>query len=102
MLLAKGVLLPTVHRYEESVRRLEGFGIRIRHSRDLRDVRGDLEIEATYSLRRRAPDEWSVTDYLTKRLQRRLPGFRVEVVSAEGRRVNGQTKLRNVRAGYEG
>lgn len=91
----------TVRSFERTVHRVEGFKIKIRHARDGRDVRGDFETTATYPYQRRARSEWSVSEFLTKRLQKHLPGFTVEVIDPSGNHVNGRTRLRNLRAAYE-
>ena len=92
--------MSTVKAFESAVFRTEGFRIRIRHGRDNRDVRSDHRLPATYRYERRARGQWTVTDFIQKRLQPTLPGYRVEVVTPRGRRVNGKTLLHNVRDEY--
>lgn len=89
--------MSTVKAFEAQVLHLEGFRIRIRHGRDNRDVRSDHRLPATYRYQRRARSDWTVTEYIQKRLSRTLPGYRVEVVTPNGRRVNGRTHLSRVR-----
>jgi hypothetical protein len=89
--------MSTVKIFEAQVLHLEGFRIRIRHGRDNRDVRSDHRLPATYRYQRRARSEWTVTEYIKKRLSPTLPGYQVEVVTPNGRRVNGKTHLSRVR-----
>lgn len=94
--------MSTVATFEDAVFALEGFRIRNRHGRDGRNVRSDRRLPSTYRFRRRARSDWTVTEYLDGRLARLLPGYRVEVINPQSRKVNGKTKLRSIRGAYDG
>lgn len=96
----RGCEVFTVQDFEKQVRDLEGFDIRIRHERDARDVRGDKEFTVSYSYVRAAKSDWSVAKFLQVRITPFIGGYSVEVVDPAGRRVNGRTKLRNLRIMY--
>lgn len=90
----------TVSTFENAVFALEGFRIRIRHGRDGRNVRSDRRLPSTYHYKRRARSDWTVADFLDGRLGKLLPGYRVEVIDPRSNKVNGKTKLRNIRNAF--
>lgn len=91
--------MPTIKNFQRQVRRIECFDVRVRHL-DGRDVRDDMRIRADYGYARAAAGNASVSEWRSRRAESVLPGFVVEVLSAQGKPVHGRTLLENVRAGY--
>lgn len=96
----RGVIVSTVGQFERAVFALEGFRIRILHDFGKGNVRSDHSLRATYRYVRKARSEWTVREFLDTRLSRLLPGYRVEVIAPNNKRVNGGTKLRTIRGRY--
>lgn len=77
-----------------------GFSVRIRHGRDLRDVRSDKDNVKQYGYKRALKHSKTVKDWREGRFARTYPGFAVEVLRAHGPVAHGRTLLGTVRDGY--
>jgi hypothetical protein len=89
----------TVEAVERRIYLVEGFPVTIRHP-DGRDVRGDRTRMPQYRFRRALADGSNVAAWKKGRFQPIYPGFEVDVLGADGRRVHGATLLGTLRAEY--
>ena len=81
---------------ERRISHVEGFPVTIRHP-DGRNVRGDRTRMPQYRFRRALSDGANVAAWKEGRFQPTYPGFEVDVLGADGRRVHGATLLGTVR-----
>ena len=84
---------------ERRIYLVEGFTVTIRHL-DGRNVRDDRTRMPQYRFRRALSDGANVAAWKEGRFQPTYPGFEVDVLGADGRRVHGATLLGTVRAEY--
>jgi hypothetical protein len=90
----------TIKQVENKIRRVEGFRVTIRHTRDGRDVRGDKTGVRQYNYERALKGAKNVREWRDGRFARTYPGFEVAVHRADGTVANGRTLLTTVRDGY--
>jgi hypothetical protein len=90
---------------EGQIYRLEGFRVAFRHEgparRPGRDVRSDRLDVPGYKNRRKMSDDFTVAAWIETRFAKQYPGFAVDVLGPDGGKVNGRTKLGNLRAKYD-
>ena len=91
--------MSTIANVERKIRRVEGFEVRILHLRGA-DVRGDRMGLPQYPFRHAAAEDFTVTNWKSKRFQPHFPGFQVSVLDGRKHSVQGNTKLSTVRASY--
>ncbi len=93
--------MTTVGGYQSKVRHVEGFDVRVSH-RDGRNVRDDMrDIGMQYVYDRQAKDEFTVKEFIRKRLKPVLnEGWRVAVLMGDGKAAHGGRKLASVRKSY--
>ena len=91
--------MPTVKRLEQSILKVEGFTVRIRHPGG-RDVRGDKAGLPSWPYVRRAKDKFSVARWRDVRFVRACPGYAVDVLRRDRSAAHGRTLLSTVRATY--
>ena len=85
---------------ERQIRKVEGFEVRILHGRDLRDVRSDKRGIPGYRYVRMMKHDATVLQWRKQRFGQSYPGYRVEVLRADGRVAHGAMLLGTVRDGY--
>ena len=88
--------MATVGAVERRIYLVEGFPVTIRHL-DGRNVRDDLTRMPQYRFRRALSEGSNVTAWKRGRFQPTYPGFEVDVLGADGRRVHGATQLGTLR-----
>ena len=88
--------MATVGAVERRINLVEGFPVTIRHL-DGRNVRDDRTRMPQYPFRRAAADGSNVAAWKAGRFQRTYPGFDVDVLGGDGRRVHGATLLGTLR-----
>ena len=89
--------MQTVKSFENLVKDVEGFNVRV--CREGRKVRGDKKVNLSYTYRRCAPDNSTVSQFIGCRAQLDDDMY-VEVLNNEGQKVHGRTKLNTVRKSY--
>jgi hypothetical protein len=89
----------TVRAVQRRIEVVEGFRVTIRHL-DGRNVRDDRMRMPMYPLRRAVPDRWNVAQWKEARFLPTYPGFDVDVLGADDRRVHGGTLLGSLRREY--
>jgi hypothetical protein len=92
--------MATVGAVERRIYHVEGFPVTIRHL-DGRNVRDDRTRMPQYRFRRAAADGSNVAAWKKGRFQPTYPGFDVDVLGADGRRVHGATLLGTLRREFE-
>ena len=92
--------MTTIGGYQSKVRRVEGFEIRVTYRG--RDVRDDMrDIGKQYLYDRQAKDDFTVKDFVGKRLKAVLKeGWNVDVLMGNGKAAHGARKLASVRKSY--
>jgi hypothetical protein len=93
--------MPLVKNVEKKIRSIEGFQVVIRGT-DGHDVKGNRKGMPQYGYERAAKDDMTVENWRRKRFHRAYPGFRVDVITADGRPAVGNTKLSTIRQSYSG
>ncbi len=91
--------MATVRSVERRIFNTEGFRVVVRHP-DGRDVRGDRERLPPYPFTRAMKNSSNVKTWKERRFESVYPGFDVDVVGADGRRMHGGTLLGTVRDEY--
>lgn len=81
---------------ERQIETVEGFPVVVRHPNG-RDVRSDKAKLPTYPYRRARKELTTVREWKDERFNNVLPGFSIEVLDQEGKRVHGRTLLRTIR-----
>ena len=90
-----------VHREEDQRdRRLRGEFDPARGTAKRRDVRGDKKNMPSYSYRRKAAGNQTVAAWIESRFDKNFPGYKVEVLDGDGKKVHGKTLLSTVRDTY--
>ena len=92
--------MATVGAVEKRIYRVEGFPITIRHL-DGRNVRDDRMHMPPYRFRRALADGSNVAAWKQGRFQPTYPGFEVDVLGRDGRRVHGATLLGTLRREFD-
>ena len=91
--------MSTVRTVERRIFQVEGFRVAILHP-DGRNVRGDRERLPPYPQMRAMANRSNVKQWKERRFESVYPGFDVDVIGRDGRRVHGGTLLETVRAEY--
>ena len=92
--------MPTIGSIERRIQRVEGFMVSLLYP-DGTNIRSDQQgFRHNYNYERAASDDMTVSQWRATRLQSVYPGYRVEVLFANGQIANGNTKLGSVRATY--
>jgi hypothetical protein len=86
---------------EKAIFKSEGFNVTIRHL-DGADVRSDKKVNvAAYKKpQKMAKNSYSVNEWKVNRFNKQYPQFTVDVLTADGRKAGGNTKLSTVRDTY--
>lgn len=64
-------------------------------------VRGDEQEEVEdYDFKNAAIENWSISEFLRKRIERRIGGRKVTVIQGDGEMPHGRVILRTLRASY--
>jgi hypothetical protein len=92
--------VPTVRAVQRKIESVEGFPVVILHP-DGRNVRDDRMHLPSYPFRRAMSDRSTVRAWKEGRFRERYPGFDVDVVGRDGRRIHGGTLLGTVRDEHE-
>lgn len=90
--------MPRCGYIEGKIFEVEGFDVTIRYNDN--DVRSDKQLPVTYGYSKRAPEDWTVSEWIENRFKTTFPGYTVDVLLANGTTVPGNTRLKNVRASY--
>lgn len=91
--------MATIEQVEKRIFEVEGFTVRIRHTRDRRDVRSDKSNVKQYGYKRALKHSKTVKDWREGRFARSYPGFEVDALRADRRVAHGGTLLGTVRDG---
>ena len=89
--------MPLVKNIEKRIYNIEGFEVNILYNG--KNVRGDASLPTQYYAERMTRNSFSVSDFCEK-FQNQYPGYNVEVLTADGKKAPGQTKLSTVRDTY--
>ena len=89
--------MPLVKNIEKRIFNIEGFEVNILYNG--KNVRGDASLPTQYYAERMTRNSFSVSDFREK-FQNQYPGYSIEVLRADGKKVSGQTKLSTVRDTY--
>ena len=96
--------MPKLEFTEKKISVIEGFAVRVLHSgpgtAKGRDVRGDKKNMPSYSYRRKAAGNQTVAAWIESRFDKNFPGYKVEVLDGDGKKVHGKTLLSTVRDTY--
>jgi hypothetical protein len=90
----------TIRSIERQIYRIEGFRVRILHGRDGRDVRGDKGGVPGFTYARAMKNDANVVQWRRQRFDRKYPGYKVEVLRADGLAAHGGTLLGTLRRAY--
>lgn len=93
-----GDKMPKIQTVEKKIFEIEL--VNVKFIKDGQDVRGDKIIPTQYNFDRMLKNSASVKDLITKRLQKKFPGYDFEVLKQDGSPASGQTKLSTVRDTY--
>jgi hypothetical protein len=89
----------------ESVALTEGFGIRVSKWEDFDNWPKPDEwpeyLEPEYPYKRPAPGTWTVAEWTARRFDRRYPGYEVEVMGPDGKRVRRNLQVSTLRKRWE-
>lgn len=89
----------TIKGLETKIAKVEGFRVQVRYETG-RDVRSDRGSLPGYPYERMLKNSANVKEWIDNRFKANYPGFDVHVLSEEGKRVHGRTKLSTVRDTY--
>jgi hypothetical protein len=89
-----------IRNLERKIKSIEGFEVNFLHP-DGRDVNGNKDIGGSYSYEKKAPNRYTVSNWVENRFKDGFPGFEVEVLDGEGESVLGNTRLDTVRSTYK-
>lgn len=96
--------MPKLEFTEKKISVIEGFAVKFLHAAPGRakgrDVRGDMKDLPSYTYLRKAAGTQTVAAWIENRFKPNFPGFRVEVLDGNGKRVHGKTLLSTVRDTY--
>lgn len=90
--------MPKCGYIEDKIYEIEKFKVTILYNNS--DVYSNKQLPTTYDYSRRAPDEWTVSEWIQKRFSTTFPGYDVNVLFATGFIPSGNTRLKTVRASY--
>lgn len=96
--------MPKLEFTEKKISVIEGFVVRFLHAAPGkakgRDVRSDKTNLPSYSYRRKAAGTQTVAAWIETRFSKNYPGYEVEVLDGNGKKVHGKTLLSTVRDTY--
>ena len=96
--------MPKLEFTERKISVIEGFVVRFRHAAPGgskgRDVRSDKKNLPSYSYRRKAAGTQTVAAWIESRFIKNYPGYKVEVLDGDGKKVHGKTLLSTLRSTY--
>jgi hypothetical protein len=99
-----GGTVPKLEFTEKKISVIEGFAVKFRHAAPGnakgRDVRSDKRNLPSYPYQRKAAGTQTVAAWIESRFSKRYPGYKVEVLDGDGRKVHGKTLLSTVRDTY--
>ncbi len=83
----------TVQEFEEKVWSIDTIRVVVRANAN--DIVGD------YSSKNATTGTWSLSEWLRKKVERKLSGKEVKVIAGDGEEPHGRTLLRTIRRSYE-
>lgn len=87
--------MPILKNVEEKIKAVEGFKIEfIQNGTNVRSDKSDIP---QYTFINKAPDDWTVDEWKTKRFKQAYPGFDAKVYNSDGTVAVGQKKLSSLR-----
>ncbi len=89
--------MATMSTIERQIEAVEGLHVIVRHPNG-RNVRSDKMKLPSYPYRRARKNGTTVGQWSDTRFQRAFPGYTVDVLSPEGKKVHGRTLLSTVRS----
>lgn len=96
--------MPKLEFTEKKISVIEGFVVRFLHGGPGgvkgRNVRSDMQNVPSYAFQRKAPGTQTVATWVENRFSKSYPGFKVEVLNGDGKKVHGKTLLSTVRETY--
>ena len=96
--------MPKLEFTEKKISAIEGFAVRFLHAppgkANGRDVRSDKKNLPSYSYQRKAPGTQTVAAWIENRFSKSFPGYKVEVLDGDGKKVHGKTLLSTLRNTY--
>lgn len=95
--------MPKLEFTEKKISAIEGFVVRFLHAgpgTNGRNVRSDMKNLPSYSYLRKAAGNQTVAAWIENRFAKKFPGFKVEVLDGNGKKVHGKTLLSTLRATY--
>lgn len=87
--------MTSIRQIQNKIKTVEGFDLRLFHTNG-RDARDDKKINGDYAFERAAKGNFTVNQYLRRRLGS-LPAGLVPIIMANGHPVHGRTLLKNLR-----
>lgn len=96
--------MPKLEFTEKKISVIEGFAVRFLHAAPgkakSRDMRSDKKNLPSYSYQRKSAGTQTVAAWIESRFSKSFPGYKVEVLDGDGRKVHGKTLLSTVRDTY--
>lgn len=92
--------MPSTKSVERKIQRVEGFWVSLLHENGA-DIRSDKQAIPQYGFERMANGEQTVNQWIATRFRKTYPGFKVNVMAADGSTCFGNTKLKTVRDSYD-
>ena len=87
--------MPMLSNVERKIMEVEGF--KVAFIQNGADVRGDKSDIPQYSFIKKAPDSWTVNEWIRGRFKQQYSGYDVRVFTKFGVIASGNMKLENVR-----
>ena len=91
--------MSTIRAIESKIAKVEGFRVKVLYETG-KNVRSDRASLPGYPYARMLKNSANVRDWIETRFKATYPGFDVEVLGEDGRRMHGRTKLSTVRDTY--
>jgi hypothetical protein len=92
--------MPTIYQAEMSIWQVEHFAVRIYYPNN-QDIRSDKKGYPRFKYGKAAPKSWTVHEWRRKRFRSIYPGYKVAILDADGKSVNGNKSLAVVRKSYK-
>lgn len=87
--------MPILSNVERKIMDVEGF--KVAFIQNGADVRGDKSDIPQYGYVKKAPDSWTVNEWIKNRFKQEYSGYDVRVFTKAGTAASGNMKLENVR-----